>query len=519
MERGPNLAGGSFSEKQPLDGDVYEPPQGEIEGILATVWEQVLRVSRVGRNQNFFESGGNSLRALEALAQINQHCGGGLTVADAYMNPTIRELAAALGGNLIEDGLVDLEQEAVLDEQITAHAGQCRNPAKHILLTGGTGFVGRFLLVQLLQDTDATVHCLVRPGSARPGFVRLRETLHRWGLWRDEFAGRIVGVAGDLRLPQLGIGERPYRELCERIDSVYHCATSMNHLETYAMAKSANVDAVAELLRLATQAAPKSVNYISTLSIFKGGAQGEGRVVDEFTSIDHERHRNSQGYSASKWVGEKIFMTACERGIPCNIFRLGLIWADTRQGRYDELQHAYRLLKSCLLSGRGIEDYCYYPPPTPVDYAARAVVSLASRHVEGSGIFHISSPGPTIEGTFERCNEILGTSLRLVPYYDWVQEIRRLHSDGRSLPIVPVLEYAFSLSEAAFYEHQCDMRLETPRFDAARTQQELEQAGIVAPPVDDELLRVCVEGMLTWDPELTRLAEGYRLRRAVSLKS
>jgi len=83
-------------------------------------------------------------------------------------------------------------------------------------------------------------------------------------------------------------------------------------------------------------------------------------------------------------------MTADERGIPCNIFRLGLVWADTQQGRYDELQREYRIFKSCLLSGYGIRDYKYEMTPTPVDYVARAVVFLANRHCEGRGIFHIA---------------------------------------------------------------------------------------------------------------------------------
>ena len=69
----------------------------------------------------------------------------------------------------------------------------------------------------------------------------------------------------------------------------------------------------------------------------------------EPSSIDHERHLHSRGYAASKWVGEKLLLTAGERGIPCNIFGWGLVWADSQQGRYDELQREYRIIKSCLL--------------------------------------------------------------------------------------------------------------------------------------------------------------------------
>ena len=108
-------------------------------------------------------------------------------------------------------------------------------------------------------------------------------------------------------------------------------------------------------------------------------------IDTEHSSIDGERHRASQGYVASKWVSEKIFMHAAERGIACNIFRLGLIWADTALGRYDELQREHRLLQSCLASGYGIQDFRYETPPTAVDYAARAIVALAMQNPHGRG--------------------------------------------------------------------------------------------------------------------------------------
>jgi len=482
--------------------------QGDIEEALAQIWREILQRESVGRDANFFELGGNSLLALDALARINQQFGSELTVADAYMNPTVREVAQALSGGQTENNFVDLRQEAVLDERIRALPGPCHTPPESILLTGATGFVGRFLLAQLLRDTNATLYCLVRPGSARAALPRLNETLRKWGLWRDEFEHRIVAIAGDLRLPGLGVSASTYRELCQRIDSIYHCATSMNHLETYSMAKAANVDAIGELLQLATHTKPKLTNYISTLSVFSEFTTGTERAVDEATSIDEERHRSSHGYAASKWVGEKVFRMACERGIPCNVFRLGLIWADAREGRYDELQSGYRLLKSCLLAGLGIRDYRYDFPPTPVDYTARAVVFLSSQYSQGGGIFHITAGSAAVERVFERCNEILGAPLELVPFHDWVQQIKRLHREGRTLPIVPVIEYAFSMDEAAFVERQRRTRASVPRCDCTQTQRELQQAGIVVPGAVDDLLRVCLQGLVSHDPQLTGLAIG-----------
>jgi amino acid adenylation domain-containing protein/thioester reductase-like protein len=482
----------------------YEAPHGEAEHILAHIWQDLLHVERPGRRDNFFELGGHSLLALRLLFKVSHSFGITLNVTDVYKSPTLFELAARIGGRAPTDELIDLSKEAHLGDAIRATSGSRSVPVKTVLLTGCTGFVGRFLLEQLLRDTDATIHCLVRARSHQQATSRLRTTLVKWNLWRDEFERRIVTIPGDLGLPRLGINEATYRALADDVDSIYHCATSMNHLETYAMAKPTNVDGVNELLKLATHRKAKLFNYISTLGVFSSAGADNNRVVNERSPIENEKHPTSHGYVGSKWVGEALIMAASQRGIPCNIFRLGLVWADTQQGRYDERQREYRVYKSCLLSGYGIKNYRYEMAPTPVDYVARAVVFLSNHHSNGRGIFHISSSSSMVDGVFELCNEIAGTSLELLPFYEWICEIKRLHSEGNSLPAVPLVEFAFSMDEEAFYKHQRRIESSQRQFDSARTHQELECAGIVAPVLSDDLFRVYVENMFSRDDELRK---------------
>lgn len=501
-------------ELQASSGGEYQPPQGPVEETLAEIWQNVLGVQRIGREDNFFDLGGHSLLALKALLRVNQALGCALRVGDIYKSPTIRELAERQRGSTAQDAPISLSQEAMLDADLVGMRERPRVPAEGILLTGATGFVGRFLLAQLLGNTDATIYCLVRPHAGQSAASRLKATLKKWNLWDDQFERRIVPVTGDIRRPRLGIDDRTYQLLGHRVDSIYDCATSMNHLETYAMAKAANVEGARELLRLATSGRPKIINYISTLGIFGATASDVMRVVDERSSIDHETYLSSQGYLASKWVAEKIFMTADERGIPCNIFRLGLVWADSQLGRFDELQNVYRVLKTSLLSQCGIENYRYGLPPTPVDYVARAIVFLANRHTGGHGIFHISSSEQKIEDLFGRLNRIGGTALRLLPHYDWICEIKRLHHEGRSLPAVPLIDYAFSMDKATFDQHQRSARsAANVRFDFTRTHRELEEAGIQAAALDDHLLELCLQDMLGRDPDLRdwdEVRQGFR---------
>lgn len=480
----------------------YEDPRGKTEEMLAQIWRQVLKAERVGRQDSFFELGGHSLLALDLLDQIERSLGIALRVTDIYRNPALRELATRLDTGAPADEWVTLSAEATLDDDIRAGIRQPCAPAKAALLTGATGFVGRFLLAHLLERTEITVHCLVRASSQPQAMTRLKGTLREWGLWRDEFEGRVTAIPGILGVPRLGLGADTYRTLSEQVDVIYHCATSMNHLETYAMAKRTNVDAVSDLLRLATDARPKVLNYISTLSVFGADGADGGRTVSEASPIDYERHLKSQGYDASKWVAEKVVMTAGERGIPCNIFRLGLVWADAQQGRYDEQQREYKIIQSCVLSGYGIKDYRPEMPPIPVDYVARAVVSLANRNVAGGGVFHICGSGRSLESLFERCNEVGGLSLEQKPWFDWITQIKRLHEQGLSLPAAPFVEFAFPMDERSFSEHEGRKEQRRTSFDCERTQRELDLAGIVTPVLDDDSLRALLMDMFSRDPQL-----------------
>ena len=480
----------------------YEAPQGELEEILAGIWQHLLKVDRVGRLDNFFELGGHSLLALKLLFSVRQRMGHVIEIGDVYRNPTLAEMAHGLGSKEKIEERILLAREAEVPQYIVSGRNRSHQPPRAVLLTGATGFVGRFLLSQLLLSTDAKVHCLVRAQSVHQAVSRLKNVLSKWNLWRSEFDQRLETISGDLGLPNLGLDEAAMSRLSQEIDSIYHCGTSVNHLESYETAKAANVNAVRDLLTLTTRGATKQLNHVSTVSVFRTSDARQERLVDERTPIDEETHFGSQGYAASKWVAERMVMTAMERGIPCNIFRLGLVWADSVEGRYDELQREYRIFKSCLLSGFGIADYEYPSAPIPVDYAAKAVVSLAQRHVDGNGIFHLMGADRKVPNLFGRCNELMGMSLELLPLYEWIMEIERLHKKGNSLPVVPLVQFAFGMDRTSFYEHQTSSGWAGIRFSCARTGAALEEVGMAPSAFDDQLVRRCVEDMCSRDEEL-----------------
>src|SRR5689334_18730657 len=102
---------------------------------------------------------------------------------------------------------LNLGDEAVLPFEIQPHPTPI-NPAatpNTIFLTGATGFVAAFVLVELLKQTQANIFALVRADNTAHGLNRIRENLQRYLLWQDHYEQRIVPVVGDLKLPLLGL--------------------------------------------------------------------------------------------------------------------------------------------------------------------------------------------------------------------------------------------------------------------------------------------------------------------------
>ena len=73
----------------------YVPPQGEIEQSLASIWEELLKVPRVGRNDNFFELGGHSLLVVSLIERLRDR-GLSLPLGDVFKQPTLMELATRI---------------------------------------------------------------------------------------------------------------------------------------------------------------------------------------------------------------------------------------------------------------------------------------------------------------------------------------------------------------------------------------------------------------------------------------
>ena len=124
-----------------LVSDLYVAPRDAVEEMIAEVWAEVLRVERVGVNDNFFESGGHSLLAMQVVSHLRQLMGCELPLRLMFEEPTVAGLASALARDPVAresalraaqmlarlSSLSEEEVESMLsEERLTAAEGETR---------------------------------------------------------------------------------------------------------------------------------------------------------------------------------------------------------------------------------------------------------------------------------------------------------------------------------------------------------------------------------------------------------
>lgn len=486
-------------------------PENIIEEQLVEIFKDLLGIQKIGTNSNFFDLGGHSLKAVGLAAILEEKFNIQLSLKDIFSAGTIKKMASLIyakkqlegssGDNSTTEGYVDLSQEAILASDIQSLLpAEPKEQPDAIFLTGATGFVGRFLLRRLLDDNkQAKIYCLVRASNRQQATARLKEVLSRWDLWREGDDNRLEAIPGDLSKSNLGLGFVEYQRLAGCVDSIFHCASSVNHFENYATAKVTNVDCLNELLRLSITRRPKLFNHVSTLSIFNPDGYPTGRIVDETSQINDENHLMVNGYETSKWVAEKIVLLAQSRGLPCNIYRLGLVWADSEKGRFDPQQREYRILESCILAGCGITNYTYDIQPVPVDYVVNAISALAKTNPHGGKIFHIGGSEGLEINICECFDEKLKSTIKAVSLFNWIKHIKSLHLQGQTLPSVPFVAYAFSMDQKSFEDYHVNATQKCILYNWKKTQDELKLLGIIAPNFDHRMVRLALNHILAGD--------------------
>ncbi|MFN6571973.1 amino acid adenylation domain-containing protein [Dendronalium sp. ChiSLP03b] len=465
---------------------LYVAPRTLIEKQLAEIWTTILDLEQVGIHDSFFDLGGHSLLVTQLLAKVRKAFQVELPLRNFFDTPTIANLAKTIEKKQKVDlsvhaTSVKLNAEAVLDPAIHPPTVPIEHQSepRSILLTGATGFLGAFLLSELLQQTpDSDIYCLVRAQTAADAKQRLQDSLETYLLWNDSFAKRIVPVVGDLSQPLLGLSDEEFRLLASQIDLIYHNGALVNFTYPYSALKAANVLGTQEVLRLATQIKVKPVHFISTIGV--AAAVSSGLHIREQDNPEHWK-AIANGYTQSKWVSEKLVTIARERGVPVSIYRPGRISGHSQTGVCNVNDHTFRMIRGCIQLG-SVPNHDTMVNLIPVDYMSKAIVHLSQQKSSLGKVFHILNPQPLHWSEFVKCIQSFGYPLRQIPYEEWQEELINatlMSTDNALYPLIAI----FSESKSA--EQTTTEDSTTYQYDCQNT---ITGFSITCPPLDSKLL-------------------------------
>ena len=246
------------------------------------------------------------------------------------------------------------------------------------MLTGATGFIGAYLLRDLLATTGAPVECLVRARDAESAAVRIQAALAHYGLWDEAYRPLIVPLAGDLTAPDLGLAPDEWAALRGRVGAVYHNGAHVNFARTYRQLRDANVEGTRQLLRLIAESDSPGMHFVSTTGVYAPSADRPLMAVTE-NSLIGPPEQLVNGYNQTKWAAEELARAARNRGIPVAVYRPARVSGDSRTGACQELDLIWQIIKGCVQAQVIPENDDDSTGWIPVDRVSAAIVGLATR--------------------------------------------------------------------------------------------------------------------------------------------
>ncbi|HEV7412573.1 MAG TPA: SDR family oxidoreductase [Casimicrobiaceae bacterium] len=361
-------------------------------------------------------------------------------------------------------------------------------------VTGGTGFIGRFLVQNLLKRGEP-VYLLVRK-SALKKLPALRET---WGV--DD--KRVVAIVGDLAKPNLGVTAEDLKRLKGKVDHLFHLAAIYDLAASAEDQQRANIDGTRHAVELAHDVKAGCFHHVSSIAaagLYDGVFRED--MFEEAEDLDHP-------YFRTKHLAEGIVRSECKR--PWRIYRPGFVVGHSKTGYIDKIDGPYYFFK-LIQKMRNM-----LPPwmPTigieggrinivPVDFVADALDYLAHKKGLDGKCFHLTDPEPyrigEVMNIFARAAHAPQMTMRVNARMFGFIPAPILYGIGALSPVKRMVRAV--LKDLGIPKDAFDFINWPTRYDNREAAKALKGSGIDVPPLDTYAAKLWDYWERNLDPDL-----------------
>ena len=402
-------------EKKEVD---HIPPRNEKEKIVTEYIEETLNIKNVSVLSNFFDLGGNSLKAVQLVSKLQKHFD--IKVSDIFKFKTIESIAKNFkeyekGFNiehrfkLIKEKILNNQPNYLYSDFDNAmisyknKMNEYENWQPHfqkslsVFVTGATGYLGSHIVLELLFRTNYDISVIVRGSNIAQSKERVCNILshYRGSPIPENIFQKIKIYNGNITEPKFNLPDSEYEELISKIDCVINSAANVKHYGEYEEFYRDNVTSVLNIIEFCKNE-KKQLHHISTYSVSMiENINKNVSVSPIFTEFDLRNSDMLENYYIkSKALAEQKIMDFVENKlITANIYRVGNLVFNTETNLHQlniESNGFYQKMK-CLLN---IDSLCIHDSVdmaelSPVNKTANAIILLIQQKDLENEIFHV----------------------------------------------------------------------------------------------------------------------------------
>lgn len=415
----------------------------KFEGIylqLYNLFKEVLEISDIGMDDDFFDIGGDSILAISVVSKAVEK-GINLTYDELYKCRTIRELGDVLNSNKKRESksqeISEYDYTSInnlLNKGMVSN-GECRN----VILAGATGFLGMHILTDYIDNFDGNIYCLVRDSNNVDAKTRFIDRMRFY--FKDKYDCYI-----DKRIFVVPYNGELDKNKLEKVETkgVTHFINSLALVKHFGNTDEffkVNVETVDLISEFCIEHNIELI-HISTLSV-SGDIVENAKKLEQFKIQKKDYNEKcfyvgqtlDNVYALTKFLAERVILEKMVKGsLNARILRMGNLSDRYSDGKFqiNDKDNAFsQRLKSLIAMGVLPEEIKTQKIDfTPVDIAARSVNSILKSTNENI-VYHLYDSNKICIDTIVEKINAMGVKLKFVDSEEVSETIKSSIDNGK----------------------------------------------------------------------------------------